>query len=136
LTLGKYPIVSLAEARKRAIAALGEVARGIDPRVKKATANHIMRFDDTVDMFVRTYCSQHNRASTRRETERLLRARFASRWAARDLREIGKADIVKIVDETLRMGAPSAATTRSQRFASSSIGALTEGLSTTTRAIA
>jgi integrase len=109
LTLGKYPIVSLAEARNRAIAALGEVARGIDPRVKKATANHIMRFDDTVDMFVRTYCSQHNRASTRRETERLLRARFASRWAARDLREIGKADIVKIVDETLQMGAPSAA---------------------------
>ena len=72
LTLGKYPIVSLAEARNRAVAALGEVARGVDPQVNKAATSHTMRFDDTVDIFVRTYCSQHNRASTRRETERLL----------------------------------------------------------------
>jgi site-specific recombinase XerD len=88
---------------------VGEVARGVDPQAQKTLKTHGTRFDETVDMFVRTYCSQHNRKSTQRETERLLKARFVSRWGARDLREIGKADVLKIIDATLQDGAPSAA---------------------------
>jgi integrase len=109
MTIGRYPVVSLAEARRRAIQALGEVAWGVDPQTQKTFKTHGTRFDETVDMFVRTYCSQHNRKSTQRETERLLKARFVSRWGARDLREIGKADVLKIIDATLQDGAPSAA---------------------------
>ena len=109
MTIGRYPVVSLSEARNRAMEALGEVARGADPQVQKALKHNGTRFDDTVDMFVRTYCRQHNRESTRRETERLLKARFVSRWAARDIREISKSDVLKIIDETLQDGAPSAA---------------------------
>src|SRR6267142_1163513 len=57
MTIGRYPVVSLAEARRRAIEALGEVARGVDPQAQKAVKKHGIRFDETVDMFVRTYCS-------------------------------------------------------------------------------
>jgi len=109
MTIGRYPVVSLSEARNRAIEALGQVARGADPREQKARKDNGTRFDDTVDMFVRTYCRQHNRESTRRETERLLKARFVSRWAARDIREVSKSDVLKIIDEALKDGVPSAA---------------------------
>ena len=109
MTIGRYPVVSLYEARNRAIEALGQVARGVDPQVQKAVEKKGTRFDETVEMFVRTYCTQHNRKSTRRETERLLRTRFVGRWAARDVREIGKVDVLKIIDAILQDGAPSAA---------------------------
>ena len=35
LTLGRFPTISLAEARRRATAALRQVAEGIDPAVEK-----------------------------------------------------------------------------------------------------
>ena len=31
MTLGRYPLISLAQARKHAMVALGDLARGIDP---------------------------------------------------------------------------------------------------------
>ena len=51
MTLGRYPLVSLAQARKQAIVALGDLARGIDPG-KPAKAGIHKRFDETVDLFV------------------------------------------------------------------------------------
>lgn len=109
MTLGRYPLLSLAKARKSAIKALGELAGGADPQVRKTASQAGLRFDELVDQFVHTYCKQHNRLSTRRETERLLKARFVSRWRARDVREIGKVDILSIVDGAVEDGAPSAA---------------------------
>jgi hypothetical protein len=42
-----------------------------------------------VDEFIRTHCVQHNRESTRRETERILKVRLVAKWRDRDLCEIG-----------------------------------------------
>jgi integrase len=109
MTLGRYPIVSLAEARILAREALAQVARGNDPQTPKRVERTSPRFDDTVELFVRTYCQQHNRESTRRETERLLKTRFVRHWGARDVAEISKADVLRIVDEAVADGAPSAA---------------------------
>src|SRR5262245_14488821 len=36
MTIGRYPVLSLSEARNRAIEALGQVARGADPQEQKA----------------------------------------------------------------------------------------------------
>ena len=108
MTLGRYPLISLAQARKQAMVALGDLARGIDPG-KPVHAGTDRRFDETVDLFVRTYCSQHNRDSTRRETERLLKARFVSQWGSRDLADIGTRDILEILDKAIEDGLPSAA---------------------------
>src|SRR5262249_45182336 len=50
-TLGSFPAVSLAEARRLATAALAQVAQGIDPRVarQKAKAEAAERSQDTVE---------------------------------------------------------------------------------------
>jgi integrase len=109
MTLGRYPFLSLADARRKAHLALAEVARGGDPQAPRRAKRPSNRFDATVELFVRTYCQQHNRQSTRRETARLLRTRFVSRWGARDVCDITKADVLKIVDEAVAAGVPSAA---------------------------
>ena len=75
MTLGRYPVVSLSDARKLAHDALNKVVHGTDPdeerRVRKRDA-----FATVVDEFVKYYCARHNRASTTHETERILRSRF------------------------------------------------------------
>ena len=109
MTLGRYHVVSLADARGRAIEALADLARGVDPQTRKIVQRNSNRFDDVVRLFVRTYCQQHNRASTRRETERLLVARFVTKWGARELGEISKADVLKVLDEAVDQGRLSAA---------------------------
>jgi integrase len=75
-----------------------------------------------VRLFVRTYCQQHNRASTRRETERLLVARFVTKWGARELGEISKADVLKVLDEAVDQGRLSAANHALATIGCSSIG--------------
>jgi len=101
--------MTLSEARELATEAIRTAKRGVDPQNQKVVERTGVRFDQTAELYVQTYCAQHNRESTRRETERLLKARFVSRWGARDLREITKADVLEIIDEAVANGTPSAA---------------------------
>ena len=109
MTLGRYPIVGLAEARKRARSLLGLLATGIDPRASTANNRAGESFDEAVNYFIETHCKQHNRISTWRETERILRVRFVDRWGNRLLRDIAKTDVVELIDEIIAKGTPSAA---------------------------
>jgi integrase len=108
LTLGRYPILSLAEARKMAQAALNSVAHGDDPQQEKENARNGFAFDETVETFLRTHCARFNRASTAQETARLLNAQFVNRWGRRDLREITRSEVVAVLDRIVAKGAPSA----------------------------
>jgi integrase len=115
LALGRYPFVSLAEARNKAIAALKDLASGIDPagdpeaEAAEAARLESYTFAKAVDAFVRLHCQRYNRAVTARDTERILNNRFVSRWAKRDIREITRTDILKVLDDTVEHGLPSAA---------------------------
>jgi hypothetical protein len=46
-TIGRYPVISLAQARQAAMAMLRDAAQGIDPRQPKAEAVTILTFADT-----------------------------------------------------------------------------------------
>ncbi|MGE3702264.1 MAG: tyrosine-type recombinase/integrase, partial [Hyphomicrobiaceae bacterium] len=109
MTIGRYPIVGLAEARRRALEVLGQLAKGVDPSIRGENSMVGECFGDAVEYFIRNHCTQHNRISTRRETERILRVRFVNRWGNRPLREIAKSDVIEIIDEVIAKGAPSAA---------------------------
>lgn len=111
LTLGRFPIMSLAEARDAAMQALKQIDAGVDPQVKVEQDGQPERytFDAAVRSFVRMHCQRHNRPTTTRDTERILNARFVSRWAKRDIREINRTDILKVLDDCVDAGLPSAA---------------------------
>lgn len=111
LTLGRYPVLGLADARRLAHKALAKIAEGADPVAEKReeAARRASVFPSVVEEFVRLHCSRHNRANTAKETERLLRAEFVSKWRKREVQSITKVDVIRIIDAIVDRGSPSGA---------------------------
>lgn len=110
LTIGRYPLVTLAEARKRARDALTQVARGLDPanekiRVREQYASRLV--PAVLDDFI----EHHAKRKTRnwKETERILRSEFAAPWRKLPITLITRQAINSLVDDIVRRGTPSAA---------------------------
>lgn len=113
LTLGRYPALSLAAARRAAADALFEVSQGRDPtaakRARKASQVRSGPAAGTVGAAIESYISK---AASQRKTgdqiARYLRKELAS-WRERQLSGIGKADIHELLDAIVARGAPIAA---------------------------
>lgn len=110
LTIGPYPLVAIAEARRRATAALGDVAAGRDPAAEKTSARVAARAEkeDMVDAVVNDFVKLYAARNTRdwRETERILKKDVVSRWHGRRLGEIERKHVAKLLDEMIDRGAP------------------------------
>lgn len=110
LTLGRYPFLPLAEAREKASEALRHINNGDDPAfTEHATDEPSFQFDVVVPAYVERHCAVHNKASTARETERLLKKHFVAAWAKRDIRDIRQAHINEILDSLIADDKPSEA---------------------------
>jgi integrase len=111
MSLGRYPNLKLADARKRAHAALREVSAGRDPQAAKGTTRTAApgSFGATVETFIASYCKHQNRASTAAETERMLRAVFVPVWEKHSLHDIAKTDVLDVLRGIMERGTPSAA---------------------------
>ncbi len=126
MTLGRYPLVSLVDARIKARDALNAVAKDQDPQADKravaspdkklgvapATIPEVraaFQLANVVDEFVAKYCLRNNRANTAHETARVLRAHFVAVWPKRDIRKITRSDILDVLDAIVASGKPSAA---------------------------
>lgn len=102
-TLGRYPDVSLADARERARTLLGTVAKGVDPRAEReaqkqaaaeAKANTVAA---VADDFVRLHCQRRNR--TWRDQERVLRTNVLPRIGALPIADLRRRDVARLVDD-------------------------------------
>ena len=110
LTLGRYPALTLADARDKAIDALRQVAAGQDPILEADKADDTSyQFDAVAAGYVEKHCKMHNKSSTARESERCLNKHFVSAWGKRDLRDITTAHINEILDKLIADGTPSEA---------------------------
>lgn len=94
-TLGRYPALSLADARAKARAFL------------EAPKTNQLTFAQVVEQFLDTYSEHHHSPRTGREAARLLRKHFAP-LNKKPIDDITTADITKITDGLLRT--PSEAT--------------------------
>lgn len=112
-TLGDYPTLGLAAARKRAQEALGDMAKGVDPgeakqasRAAAKAAKHVTR--DLVEKVVDDFIERYARPNTRdwEETARLLKKDVAPAWRGRRLSEITRADVHALLDAIVDRGAP------------------------------
>jgi integrase len=106
LTLGPYPALDLATARRRAQEALGDVAGGKDPSALKQAAkaavkaereNEHDRIERVVPLFVDRYAKAKNRDW--RETERMLDREVVARWRGRRLSTLTRGKIHEMLDE-------------------------------------
>jgi len=113
LTIGPYPALDLATARKRAQEALGDVAGGRDPAAVKQASRAAARVEreaevDRVERVVALFVERHAKPKTKdwRETERMLVKEVAGRWAGRRLSGISRAHVHEMLDEIVDSGRP------------------------------
>jgi integrase len=110
-TLGRYPAIDLANARKLASAALRAVAEGRDPTRERRHAR--VSKADTIEaiaaQFVERHCKRSNRPRTVEETKRLLDLHVLPRWRGRLAREITRRDVLDLLDHLVDNDRPIAA---------------------------
>jgi integrase len=104
LTLGTYPILSLADARRLAVTALRESQHGTDPALAKQDA----RGADTFGTLAALYIERHAKTEKRtwREDERKLKTDLLPKWRNRKANEIKRADVIEMLDAIVDRGAP------------------------------
>jgi len=101
--------LTLAEARNVARRALQEVAEGTDPSrakqaIKAATRSGEDRVDTQARDFIERHCKRHNRSW--REVERQFRIEIVPNWGSRRVQDIGRRDIIALIDDIVAHGAP------------------------------
>ena len=114
LTLGGYPNVSIAEARRRAQEARGEVAGGKDPAASKKATREAAKAEQSADdkvanvakSFTEKYLKRHVGPGWAREAERLLRKEILPVIGSKRLRDVRRADAIDILDSIVDRGAP------------------------------
>ena len=114
LTLGPYPTLDLATARRRAQEALGEIASGKNPAADKKVVREAQRaanstadrVEAVANSFIERYVKRNVGASWARETERLLRVEVIPQIGSKRIGEVSRADIHKLLDEMVDRGSP------------------------------
>jgi integrase len=110
VVLGSYPDTSLATAREQAMKTLTHLKGGRDPReveaeqrkakAEKAKAEAIRNgnlFGEIAETFIERYVN--TRMKTAGAVAQLVRREFVSRWGSRPIIDIGRADIIAMIEE-------------------------------------
>ena len=111
MTLGAYPMLSLADARQRAREALAAATEGHDPaaevRAAKAPKPAADDARDTVaaviDLFLRRHASRNRRAD---DVAAMFRRDVLPKWGARRIQEVTRRDVVELLDGIVDRGSP------------------------------
>ena len=104
-TIGNYPDVSLADARERADAMRRQVASGENPvetRRRERELATLKTFQALADRYLNEHARRHKRSAD--ADERNLRKHILPRWASRRYDEIGRADVIELVESLVTDG--------------------------------
>jgi len=95
-TIGAWPAVTLAAARRRARKLAGEVAAGGDPQARKIARRRAESFEELAML----YLERHSRPKKRswREDQRKIERDLLPAWRGRKASEIGRRDVIELVE--------------------------------------
>ena len=104
LTLGTYPRLTLAHARKLARKALGDVAHDKDPATEKLEA----RRGDTLQDLANEYLERHAKRFKKswKEDERVINRELFPTLKHRKVKELTRRDVRELVEAIADRGAP------------------------------
>jgi integrase len=110
LTIGSYPAIKPAQARREAQAALERVRDGIDPSEEKRARREMRTPEsDTFGAVVAEYLERHVRAnlrlSTFKGTKRDLERNALREWRTRPIASITRRDVIDLVEAIAARGA-------------------------------
>jgi integrase len=104
-TLGRYPAIKPAQARREAAAALDLARSGRDPASEKR-ARRLTEKADTFEVLVQDYLDRHacknTAASTFKETKRVLTSKDLAAWRGRPISQISRRDVIDVIDRVAR----------------------------------
>jgi integrase len=103
VTLGSYPELSLADARKQARQHRGEVARGEEPGAAKRTARAAKTIGEAADDYIERWAKPNKR--TWKQDAWAFKKYVLPYWASRKLVDITRADVINLLDH-IADGAP------------------------------
>lgn len=110
ITLGRFPDISLAEAREKASAAFALARQGKDPREalkdeRQAVVDESRNtFGALADEFLTKHVDVNLEAATGKEYRRALKGTDLAEWQSRCVSEIRKRDVVALVDSIVASG--------------------------------
>jgi integrase len=108
MTLGTYPAMSLAEARDAWREARKQVDRGIEPARAQQKAAAAMGFPEVVADWLK-WDQADNKASSLYQVTRIVEADLLPAWSGKRIDEIGKRDVLDLLDAIKERGALSKA---------------------------
>jgi len=115
LTIGRHPLLGLADARKLAREALEAVARGEDPAAERQAEKAARDAEpepeperDTVARVAQEYIERHAKPNTRKwqQTEQLLNLYLIPALGDRDLSAVTRRDVRDLIDAVVDQGRP------------------------------
>jgi integrase len=107
LTLGRYPALSLADARELARDAQLRVAKGGDPVTEKQTARDVLTFGQLAGEYIEHHAKPNKRSWA--EDQRQLDASLLPKWKNRPAADVTAEDLFAVLNAKVRAGAPVAA---------------------------
>ena len=108
ITLGRYPKMSLSEAREEAAKIRVKITKGLDPKIKiqedKRANREAYTVADLVDEYLEKWAKP--RKKSWREDERILKKDVLPLWGRRKAKDLRRRDIVLLIDKVVDRGAP------------------------------
>jgi integrase len=104
LTLGPYPSLSLADARRMAASSLREVHHGNDPATAKLAARAAETFGELAELYLERHAKVEKRSWP--EDERIINRELLPEWKNRKAGEIRRPDVIDLLDHIVERGSP------------------------------
>jgi len=102
ITLGRYPELSVKQARDQARRMLNDMREGQDPSAATAART---TFEDVLDQFLERHVRPNCGPRHARETERILRREALPAWRSWPIKDIGRAHVIEVLDRIKDRGA-------------------------------
>ena len=100
LTLGKFPLISLADARDKAQKAQAQLEKGVDPSSDNKSPE---AFDDAFEEFLSRHVSQNK---SYKEVERQFYHDLLPLFGSIPISEIQRRDVIRLMDAVVDRGSP------------------------------
>jgi integrase len=109
-TIGRYPAIKPAQARREAAAALERVREGVDPAEEKQAQREMRTPEtDTFGAVALDYLERHHRKNSRESTyleaKRDIERNILPKWRNRPIASISRRDVLDLIDGIIARGA-------------------------------